>query len=677
MTYSRKTLILFLIFISLSLRIEANDGPILKLADQERMGAVDEYMTSLGSYPINSKHFEWEESGAQEHVDDVSIYTPRQDRRQTESPVSIDPVLKPEKSPLSKTITSERRSPEYLASEVKAKWYRLTLKNTLDTDKDWVISTALTQAPLLKVYSVSDNQATLLLNINSQSNFSDRHNHYRVLTIPLKMKAHETKVIYFQYRGIASNPIFPKVTTPDALGKRNSLFEFANGIVFGTVIVFFLFFFMQFLARPSQVMGVYCMLVLSVGFLIAQMTGYNFKYLWPESGEFSIRFSSVTGGITYIWYFLFAVTLFNLKKQSRVLYSLLLCATVVAIAFVILGFFINVSKTLSAFAIVALPLPLVTGVMALRKKLPSSLFFLWGSIFHCSSAYIFVLTVIGVDLGLHRNIFPVAGIGLLLDICLFAGALIYQSKVVRDDLSHSLRVRISEAEELAQMEREKSASLAKLQDYTLQLAATTHDLTQPLASIKMTLSVVDDNESAEAKARMQTTLRYTEKILHSLLQTTKKEFLELDESLKLSDLGAELKLRHDNKVELKGVELRVFSSEGALNCSSVVVNRILDNLVSNAFRNTVIGGVLVSFRRRSSGVLIEVWDTGAGIDSALLSEISRPYSQLNHSGQKTEGMGLGLYIVKALCAKAGYTLSIRSRVGRGSCFGFFVPGDLF
>lgn len=664
MTYSRKALILFLIFISLSLRIEANDDPILKLAEQGRMGAVDEYMISLGSYPTHSTHFEWQSRRA--HHEAPLNRTAHHGKPDMEASGSIGPASNSE----------EVLSPEPTYPEVMAKWYRLTLENTLDIEKDWVISTALTQAPLLKVYSVSGNQSILLLDINSQSNFADRHNHYRVLSIPLSLKANETKVIYFQYRGIASNPIFPKVTTPDALAKRSSLFEFANGIVFGTVIVFFLFFFMQFLARPSQVMGVYCMLVLSVGFLIAQMTGYNFKYLWPESGEFSIRFSSVTGGITYIWYFLFAVTLFNLKKQSILLYRLLMCATVVAVTFVIFGFFTDVSKYLSVFAIVALPLPLITGVMALRKKLPSSLFFLCGSIFHCSSAYIFVLTMIGVDLGLHRNIFPIAGIGLLLDICLFAGALIYQSKVVRDELSHSLRKRLIEAEELAQMEKEKSASLAKLQDYTLQLAATTHDLTQPLASIKMTLSVVDDNESAEAKARMQTTLSYTEKILHSLLETTKKEFLDLDESLTLSDLGAELKNRHDNKVAGKGVELRVFSSSARMTCSSVVVNRILDNLISNAFRHTERGGVLVSFRRRSSGVLIEVWDTGVGIESAFLSEISRPYSQLNHNSQQSEGMGLGLYIVKALCAKAGYALSIRSRVGRGSCFGFFVPGSV-
>lgn len=673
MTYSKKALILFLIFISLSLRIEANDEPILKLAEQERMGAVDEYMISLGSHPIHIKHFEWEWGSARtvEPLKAAPIDTAHQGRSDINVPDTFSSALEPIDTLSPETTITEVPS---AYPEVSATWYRLTLINTLHIQKDWVITTALTQAPLLKVYAVSDNQSILLLDINSQSSFADRHNHYRVLTIPLSFNAKETKVIYFQYRGIASNPIFPKVTTPETLEKRNSLFEFANGVVFGTVIVFFLFFFMQFLARPSKVMGVYCMLVLSVGFLIAQMTGYNFKYLWPESGEFSIRFSSVTGGVTYIWYFLFAVTLFNLKKQSLILYRGLMTATIIAAAFVILGFFTDVSKYLSAFAIVALPLPLVTGIMALRKKLPSSIFFLCGSIFHCSSAYIFVLTMIGVDLGLHRNIFPVAGVGLLLDICLFAGALIYQSKVVRDDLSHSLQNRIVEAEELAQMEREKSASLAKLQDYTLQLAATTHDLTQPLASIKMTLSVVDENESAEAKSRMQTTLRYTEKILHSLLNTTKKEFLELDQSLKLSSLGAELKLRHDNKVEEKGLDLRLFSSDGRVNCSSVVVNRILDNLVSNAFRNTERGGVLVSFRRRSSGVLIEVWDTGSGIDSALLSKISRPYSQLNHSGQDTEGMGLGLYIVKALCANAGYALSIRSRVGRGSCFGFIVPG---
>ena len=116
------------------------------------------------------------------------------------------------------------------------------------------------------------------------------------------------------------------------------------------------------------------------------------------------------------------------------------------------------------------------------------------------------------------------------------------------------------------------------------------------------------------------------------------------------------------------------------NCSAVVetdpvlMERILRNLVSNAVRYTDRGRILVGCRRRGGAISVQVWDTGRGIPKDQHAQVFQEYYQLgNPERDRAKGLGLGLAIVRRLTDLLACRLTLRSELGRGSCFEVTIP----
>jgi signal transduction histidine kinase len=98
--------------------------------------------------------------------------------------------------------------------------------------------------------------------------------------------------------------------------------------------------------------------------------------------------------------------------------------------------------------------------------------------------------------------------------------------------------------------------------------------------------------------------------------------------------------------------------------------------VGNALRYTEQGRVLVACRSAQGGrvLRVEVWDTGVGIAPEYLSQIFGEYFQAHTApGARIEGVGLGLTIVQRTAQLLGHRLSVRSVLGKGSCFAVELP----
>jgi signal transduction histidine kinase len=99
----------------------------------------------------------------------------------------------------------------------------------------------------------------------------------------------------------------------------------------------------------------------------------------------------------------------------------------------------------------------------------------------------------------------------------------------------------------------------------------------------------------------------------------------------------------------------------------VLLDGILRNLSRNAVDHTSPGGrILVGCRRRGATVRIEVHDTGEGIPPDKLASVFEPFFRLDET--RSEGLGLGLFIVRRAADCVGHRVELRSAVGRGSCF---------
>jgi two-component system, NtrC family, sensor histidine kinase PilS len=120
----------------------------------------------------------------------------------------------------------------------------------------------------------------------------------------------------------------------------------------------------------------------------------------------------------------------------------------------------------------------------------------------------------------------------------------------------------------------------------------------------------------------------------------------------------------------RGIELEVHvDGELPVSADPRQLRQVLWNLLGNAADATASGGrVRVHFARHNRHALLEVADSGEGINEEDLSRIFDPFFTT-----KERGTGLGLAIVHRIVEAHGGELSVRSELGRGSTFRVALP----
>jgi signal transduction histidine kinase len=119
--------------------------------------------------------------------------------------------------------------------------------------------------------------------------------------------------------------------------------------------------------------------------------------------------------------------------------------------------------------------------------------------------------------------------------------------------------------------------------------------------------------------------------------------------------------------EQAGIELRIAPTSAAVVSDAIILKSILRNLVRNALKYTPPGGrVLIGCRRSGLQFRIEVHDTGTGIPDHALEQIFDAFRRLDSAA--SDGLGLGLFVVRRAADLLGHKVEVHSEIGRGSCF---------
>lgn len=232
--------------------------------------------------------------------------------------------------------------------------------------------------------------------------------------------------------------------------------------------------------------------------------------------------------------------------------------------------------------------------------------------------------------------------------------------------------RQAEAALQAAKERADLANTAK----TRFLAAASHDLRQPLHAMELLVSALagrtKDPDSLSIIANMQDSLSFTQRLLDSLLNISELEAGAIRPHLEDVPLSALLPRIHQQYVGIaqqKALGLRLVRSSAVVRSDPGLLERILDNFVSNAVQHTNEGRVLLGCRRAGGALRLEVWDSGPGIPEDGRTAIFEDFCQLD-SGAKERGagLGLGLGIVRRVAELLDHPIGVRSTPGKGSVF---------
>jgi two-component system OmpR family sensor kinase len=107
-----------------------------------------------------------------------------------------------------------------------------------------------------------------------------------------------------------------------------------------------------------------------------------------------------------------------------------------------------------------------------------------------------------------------------------------------------------------------------------------------------------------------------------------------------------------------------------------LMRQMLTNLVDNAIKFTEAGQVDVEVRREDGRAIVEVRDTGPGIEDDSADRLFDRFFRADPShGRVVEGTGLGLAIVRSIARVHGGTVAARARTEGGSAFSVTLPAE--
>ncbi len=230
--------------------------------------------------------------------------------------------------------------------------------------------------------------------------------------------------------------------------------------------------------------------------------------------------------------------------------------------------------------------------------------------------------------------------------------------------------------------QDKSRQLAEASEGKSRfLAAASHDLRQPMHALGLFVAQLRSHmtsaEGGRLVDRIDDAVIGMNELFNALLDISKLDAGALTPTITgfpIADLLARIASTFTAVAQEKGLALRLVQSTAWVRSDSILLERIVLNLVSNAVRYTASGGVVVGCRRRSGALGIEVWDSGPGIPEDQRRKIFSEFYRLADAARTSQtGLGLGLAIVDRLCALLDHPIELTSTPGKGSCFSVTVP----
>lgn len=230
------------------------------------------------------------------------------------------------------------------------------------------------------------------------------------------------------------------------------------------------------------------------------------------------------------------------------------------------------------------------------------------------------------------------------------------------------------AQALAEIDRAKTAFFSNV----------SHEFRTPLTLMlgPAEEALADSSTTPANRQRLEVIQRNAErlqKLVNGLLDFSRIEAGRLQATYEKTDLPlftAELASVFRAMVEKAGLKLTVDCPhiDESVYVDPAMWEKIVFNLLSNAFKFTFGGEISVTLRQQKDHVTLTVRDTGVGIPAGELPRIFERFHRVEGArGRAFEGSGIGLAMVQEFARLHGGDISVESTVERGSTFSVRIP----
>ena len=245
---------------------------------------------------------------------------------------------------------------------------------------------------------------------------------------------------------------------------------------------------------------------------------------------------------------------------------------------------------------------------------------------------------------------------------------IKQVERLKDDfvsvVSHELRTPLTAIKGYTQ-------HLVRRMERRLRRARTTPENTTPLNELPESYDLRSLNI-------VQSQTEHLERLVNDLLDLSQVQWGKLNlryETFYLADILTESVHSAQASAELHTLYLDIQAQETAITADRMRVKQVIGNILDNAIKYSPHGGkVTVRLEERDSEYLISIIDEGIGVSAEQFDHIfERFYRVHNTTSQLYSGIGLGLYVAKAIIDRHGGQIWFTNNQSNGSTFQFTLP----
>ena len=216
------------------------------------------------------------------------------------------------------------------------------------------------------------------------------------------------------------------------------------------------------------------------------------------------------------------------------------------------------------------------------------------------------------------------------------------------------------------------------------IANVSHELKTPIFAIKgfvetlINGAILDNDVNIKFLKKISHQSNRLENLFSDLITISKIESKELSlspEKFKLNDIMVWLDETFSEETKKKGIELLI-PSLGKLEVygDKGLLQSVFENLVKNAINHTSKGKVTIIIKKFNKNIKVKIIDNGVGISEKYHDRVFERFFRVDDARSRDlGGTGLGLSIVKHILEAHKTTINLKSELGRGSEFSFYLP----